>query len=106
MKLNVGERGLLTGLLPKEGDFDTLKVLHELRMSLGFSDEERQQIVFSNYENPDGGMGTRWQNNIVADIPITKSGMRIIEDMLIDLNKKKKLPSEAFTLYEKFIEDA
>ena len=106
MKLSVAERGLLTGLLPKEGNFDTLKVLHELKMNLGFSDEERQEIIFENYEIPTGGMGTRWQNNIVADIPITKSGMRIIEDTLIDLDKKKKLPDEAFTLYEKFIEDA
>ena len=106
MKLDVGERGRLVSLLPREGSFDTLRIMHELRMHLSFTEEERQETGFSTYTSPDGLEGTRWSNNIVKDVPIPKSAMSIIEKTLLDLNKREKLPAEALSLYEKFIEDS
>ena len=105
MELNVGERGVLLALLPKEGTFDSLKVLHELKMHLSFGEEEREEIGFVTEDGPNGKI-TRWANDIVKDVPVTKSAIRIIEETLMELNNKKKLPAEAFSVYEKFIEDA
>lgn len=105
MELNVGERGVLLALLPKEGAFDELKVLHELKMHLSFGEIEREEIGFATEEGPNGKI-TRWANDIVKDVPIPKSALRLIEDTLMGLNNKKKLPAEAVSVYEKFIDDA
>lgn len=95
----------MLALLPKEGSFDELKVLHELKMHLSFGDVEREEISFVTEDGPNGKI-TRWANDIVKDVPVTKSAARIIEETLIALNNKKKLPAEAFSVYEKFLEDA
>ena len=95
----------MLALLPKEGTFDSLKVLHELKMHLSFGEAEREEIGFTTEDGPNGKI-TRWANDIVKDVPVTKSAARLIEDELKALNDKKKLPAEAFSVYEKFIEDA
>ena len=95
----------MLALLPKEGSFDSLKVLHELKMHLSFGEEERGEIGFTTEDGPNGKI-TRWENDIVKDVPITKSAARLIEDTLKELDGKKKLPAEAVSVYEKFLEDA
>ena len=106
MELNVAERGVLLSILPKEGNFDSLKVMHELKMHLSFSEDEHEEIKFSTFVGANGQKATRWENDIVKDVPITKSALRLIEDELKALDGKNKLPAEAFSVYEKFIEDA
>ena len=40
MKLSVFERLILLNVMPKEGDFTTLKIIRNLQEALSFSEEE------------------------------------------------------------------
>ena len=108
MKLTVHERVALGSILPAEGDFATLKVQKNLRMALSFSEAEfkKWSIVES-----DGRMSWKLVNEKgkpipqEAEIEIGEKANDIIVLALSKLNEQKKLPEQAYTLYEKFIEN-
>lgn len=102
--LGVLDRIALLNILPREGDFRTLKVVQDLRINqLGFSEEELQQLQFR-----DSGDGkTIWNRN--GDIPkiidIGKVGYQIIVDTLRQLEQQKHLQLDHLHLYEMFVMD-
>lgn len=100
-KLNVFERLILLNILPKEGDFTTLKIVRKLREDLSFSEEEHKKFNLKQ-----DGPTVTW--NTEADkpkeIPIGEKATDVIVDALKKLDKEKKLTDQHFTLYEKFIE--
>jgi len=100
MNLSVLDRLVLLKNLPKEGDYATLKILTNLRLSLSFAEEETKtwEIV----SDPTTGR-TTWKTDGVTDIPIGEKATDIIVEALKKLNRDKKLTVEDMGAYEKFI---
>ena len=100
MNLSVLDRLVLLKILPREGDYASLKILTNLRLSLAFTEDEIKAWEIK--EDPDN-QRTLWKVDGVADIPIGERATDIIVDALKKLNREKKLSVEDMTIYEKFI---
>jgi len=104
IELNVLERLVLSGLLPKEGNFTNLKLVRQLKEELSFNDLENKKLNFVQV-----GDQVRWDELIARDVKkkVTFSDdsmmRKIIVEALTKLDKDGKLRDEHFTLYEKFI---
>ncbi len=100
MILSVEERLVLLSLLPVEGDYATLKILTDLRMSLSFTEKEVKdwKLVIDTETN-----STKWEKNEESEIPIGEKATDIIVDALKGRDRKKNLPVQAIGVYEKFI---
>ena len=100
MKLEVFDRLILLNILPKEGDFLTLKIVRQMREDLSFSEAEHKALQFVQDEgNVQWKTESAKSKTIVFGIKATE----IIVDMLKKLDKEKKLKDEHFNLYEKFV---
>lgn len=103
MKLDVMERIVLSGLLPQEGNFKTLKLLRVLREDLSFNDIENQKLKFVQEAEQ-----VQW-NDVGArdigevEISIGEIMTETIKDKLKEMDEKKELKNDYFSLYEKFI---
>lgn len=100
--LDVFERINLLSILPREGDFTTLKLIRKAREDLSFTEKEHKLLKFENF--PDGKV--TWNANNAKDCV---KGFEIgevvtiqIKDALMKLDARKRLKDEHFTLYEKF----
>lgn len=100
MNLSVLERLVALSILPKEGDYATLKILTNLRLSLAFTEAEMK--AWGIVSDPVTGK-TSWQQDEVAEIPIGEKATDIIVDALRQLNREKKLTDQVVSLYDKFI---
>lgn len=100
--LNVAERLTLMGLLPKEGNFVTLKIIRNLSEKVGISQEE--YIKFEIQEDPEANR-VKWgpEGNKDVELEFGEKEGDIISDSLRELNDSKKLEQAHFTLYEKFV---
>ena len=131
MKLRVNERGLIVNLLPKTSDFDTLRIIHDLRMKLSLSEDDYKRlnvryswkcdscnnVVYaidkpvsctvpgcdSTNFSPTGRLTWDSKNDTPVDIEIGEIATKLIKDKLIELNNKKQLDEEMITVYEKFV---
>jgi hypothetical protein len=105
MLLSVRDRLVLINILPKEGDFRTLKTLRLLREALSFTDPEQKSL---NFVSKDGMINWDEQEKdkpMVREIEISGSVMVLISETLKTLDKQKKLTEESFSLYEMFVEE-
>ena len=100
MYLSVLERVIALSILPRQGDYAMLKIRNTLELSLAFTEEEIKAWGISS--DPETGR-TTWKDDVEAEIPIGEKATDIIVDALKKLNRDKKLPVEAMSLYEKFI---
>ena len=100
MKLEVLERILLLNLLPKEGDFITLKVIRDLQNALSFSEKEIKDLVL---ETKEGRVTWKPDKAVEKEIEIGEKATDVIVGALKKLNDDKKLTQEFFSIYEKFI---
>ncbi len=105
MKLTVGERLTLLGLLPDESNFAGVKEIFRLRTLLGLTDEESATIEV--VPLPDGRI--QWDQEkalgLIKDIPMGEWITEVIRGELRDLDKDYQLRVEVMSLYEKFILD-
>ena len=101
MELNVLERLVLLNILPKEGDFTTLKLVRKAREVLSFDDLENKRLSFIQ-----DGDQVRWNEstNITKKIELGEVMTIKVVETLKKLSKDEKLKEEQFTLYEKFVE--
>ena len=107
MELTVLERANLLNILPKEGNFTTLKTVRKLRESLSLREDEvekwRVQITEEGRMSwrvvDDGGNPVSQE----AEVEITESGKDIVKAVLRRLDERDALKDDYFTLYEKFI---
>jgi len=103
MELNILERVMLLGTLPKEGNFLELKIVRDLQSELSFSEEEIKEHKMSSDEK-----GVHWVANIEKELKEFKFGDKakeLISNKLKELDKDKKLTQQHFSLCEKFIEE-
>ena len=101
MQLGVFDRLILLNILPKEGDFTTLKIVRKLREDLSFTEAEHKALQFVQEEG-----NVKWQSeaDIPTEIAIGEKAMGIIKDVLKKLDKDKKLSEQHYNIYEKFVE--
>lgn len=105
MELTVKERLVLLNVIPKEGDFVTLKVVRKLREALSFNEEEIEKWQFTNEQEGRMTM-TRWDDSIDqnANVNFGEKATDMIVVALKKLDEEKKLTDDHFSLYEKFVE--
>lgn len=107
MILTVMERANLLNILPKEGNFATLRTVRKLRENVGLHEDEMKKWEVK--VSPDGKIEWRVaddEGNPIsqeADVEISEQGVDIIKAALRLLDEKKALKEEHFTLYEKFV---
>ena len=100
MILTVHDRILLLGILPKETNYVTLKILDDLRMNLSYTEDETKEWgIDVDRENNQ----VSWDEDGEADIPIGEIATGIIVDQLRNLDKQEKLTLSLVPVYEKFI---
>ena len=97
MKLSVPERLHLMGLLPKEGDFITLKAIRQSREMLSFNEDAEEFGL----KQEDGRI--TWAKDEERDIDLPPRALPVIVEALVALDKEKRLSDEHVTLYEKFV---
>lgn len=107
MLLTVFERMLLLNILPREGDFTTLKIVRKLRETLSFSESEHK--LWQPKNDNDGHVLWKIMDDDGNPIPqekeinVGEKATDIIVEVLKRLDKEKKLTDEHYSLYEKFI---
>jgi len=107
MKLNIPERLSLLEILPKEGNFLTMKIVRDLRMSLSFSESELKEYKLKTTPRA-GGVTVIWDEDFIdrtKDIQIGARMKTIIAQILLNLDTQQKLRIGMLTLYEKFVDD-
>jgi len=100
MILNVSERLTILNVLPEEGNFATMKILNDLRMSLSYTEKETKKWGITHDEE---AQFMAWKENGEAEIPIGEKATGIIMDELRKLDKQNKLTLQVMPIYEKFI---
>ena len=102
MKLSVLDRIALLDLLPATGDYTTIRVSHDLRALLSFSEEEHATLKF---KQTDGG-GMIWENDFEREFEFGPKATALIVEALEKASKEKKLNADHLRVYEMFMEAA
>jgi hypothetical protein len=90
---------MLLNVLPKEGDFLTIKIIRTLREDLGFTEQELKD---NNMTDNKGAVS--WdEKGYAKDITIGERATDVIVAALKSLNDQKKLTQNHFDLYERFV---
>ncbi len=103
MELKVYDRLILLNILPKEGDFTTLKIIRKLREDLSFSESEHATL---NFKQDGGNVQWKQEGDIPKEISIGEKATDIIVEVLKKLDKEKKLQESHYRIYELFVEKA
>ncbi len=101
MELSVLERVLLLGVLPKEGDITTLRIVQQLREELSFSEEEHQVLGF--VANEATNQLTWNPLPLTQHVTLGPKAQALITEALERLNREKKLTAEFIGLYDRFV---
>ena len=132
MKLTVLERIMLQEILPKEGDFITIKLVRKLREALAFSEKEIAEVEFRThwkcpkcqkvelstevikcedcdmYMRPAGEV--TWDDDkakkVVKDVFMGNKMLSLCESTLKKLSDEGKLTEQHMSLYSKMVEGA
>ena len=99
LKLDVLERVILLGLLPKDENYLTYKLITKLKSDLSFSDEEIKKYEIKILE--DGRVS--WMRTGNKEIEIGETIEAMIVEKLKAVEKEKKINDENVSLYEKFV---
>lgn len=100
MNLSILERLSVIHALPKEGDYATLKILTDLRMSLSFTEEEMKKWEILTDEE---GRISWSEKAEEIEVPIGEKATDLIVVAFKKLDSDKKLTSDMMSAYEKFI---
>lgn len=104
MKLTILERIMLLGLLPKEGNFLTLRMVRELREELSFSEQENKDFnLVLNTETGNVTWSVETGTNPEKDVSIGTKMKALIVELLTALDADNKLTEQHCSLYEKFV---
>ena len=101
MNFTVKDRILLVGMLPPQGDFKTIKLLHDLRIELAFSEKENEDFGIQSANGSvswDGEAG-----KAVKEIEVGPTMFELIKGLIKDLDEAKQLTENHISLYEMFM---
>ena len=105
MKLNVGDRITLLGVLPQEGNFITLKIIRDLQGKLSFQEAELKKYEIKQEQDGDK-VRTTWNEKGITEeneIEIGEKATDIIVKALKKIDELEKLTPPQMSVYEKFI---
>jgi len=107
MKLELHERIVLLGLLPKEGDYAALKTIRRAREMLAITPEEQKFYEFTEVRDEKGNLNYNWNphkaREQVKDCPVDEYTTDLIRAKLADLNRNNKLTEDYMSLFDKFV---
>ena len=101
MELGVFDRLILLNILPKEGDFTTLKIIRTMREDLSFSEEEHKALQFD--FGAEGQVKWKQDSDKPKHINFGEKATDIIVEVLKKLSDDKKLQDQHYSLFEKFV---
>lgn len=101
MELGVGDRIVLLSLLPREGDLPTIRIVHELRQTLAFTEDEHETFQIKTEGDriawADGADGAK-------EVSIGPRAHTLIAEALEGLNEEGKITEDHLSLWERFID--
>lgn len=98
MEFAVEERLSALSLLPPEGTLLTMRIVHELRLALAFSEED---LAILNFRQEDERL--MWNNGIgPKEVKVGVKAAGVVHDELAKLDKDGKLRESHLALCEKF----
>ena len=98
MDFTVEERFCMLNLLPPKGNLITMKIVHDLRQALAFSEEDLKALNFRQE-----GEQLRWDNGVgPKEVKVGQKAKSIVYDELEKLDKDEKLNTSHLLLCEKF----
>ena len=103
MLLEVNERLALLELLPREGDYASIKTLSRAREMISFTPEENIELKFESKGNNILVWDVEAGEKLVRDIPIDEWTSNTIREILINLSNEKALTDMQYSLYVKFV---
>jgi len=98
--LNIGERMNVLGVLPKESNFVTLRMINGLIERLGLTAQELQDFEV---READGMIYWNESGSIPIDYEFIQVEIDLIKKQLVELDSKNKLHASMLTIYEKFV---
>jgi hypothetical protein len=100
MKLGIDDRITLLSLLPKVGNFITLKMVRTLENKIGFSAEELKRC-----EITQNGDIVHWSQSKATqkEIDFADAEAELIKSQLMALNAEQRLTQNMVSVYEKFV---
>jgi hypothetical protein len=99
VKLDIGSRIRLLGILPEKGNLLTLKIVRTLRDDLSFSEKEHKDFKIVVKEDR-----IAWSDKAKPkDIDFGEEALKLVEESLKALNEKDELTVPDLDLWEKFI---
>lgn len=98
MLLSVQERLIMLSILPAEGDLTSLRVIRDVKMALGFTEEEIATIGFS---YADGR--TTWKTDMQTEIAVGPKVLTIVHSAFGKLNQNQALTLDMLPLYERLL---
>ena len=103
MEFTLPERIVLLGLLPRQGNLLTLRIIHDLQMELAPSEEESKEAEF----HPTEGGGVGWSpkaNEMRKTVIIGEKAREVLQESIEIGSKQEKLEIQFFSLYERFVD--
>ncbi len=100
MELGVGDRIVLLSILPSEGDLSTVRIVHEMKQALSFSEEEHESLQLK----VEGDKVTWGGGDGVKEISIGPRAHTLIAETLERLDKEEKITEDHLGLWERFVD--
>lgn len=103
--LTVEDRISLVGLLPKEGDYGTLRFAKDLRASLLFNDSEAKALNIRYVDNSEKKPLLIWDDNKIPDkeVYLTAAQVQMVAEWLLTQDRRGLLTQQHLGLYEKIV---
>jgi len=101
MQFNTFERLVLLNVLSQSGSsLADLKIVHNLKMNLSFTEKEQKQSKMKYLEN--GNVQANWNAVKPKDVKLCDRAKEIIAKGLKKMGEQENLTEEHFSLCEKF----
>lgn len=100
-KLDVLERVALIRILPKEGNFISIKMTTDFSDLLNFDSKDLEKFGIKLF--PNGTMNFDTSKNAEKEFIVDTPLKKIVVETLKELDDKSKLSPDLLSLYEKFI---
>lgn len=101
MLLSVKERLLLQSVLPAQGSLTTIRIIHDMRQKLSFTEQEHKDFELNDLGN--GLVEWNDQTAIEANFDLGDKGADIIREALRALDKSGKVTRDHISLFDKFL---
>lgn len=100
--LNIGGRIVLGSILPREGNFLTLRLVRDLSSKIGITaDEHKKYEIIEDKETH----GIKWNAEGLKEIDFDfkLKEVELISKVLTELDKTEKLDLQHYSIYDKFV---